>query len=119
MLELVKMSKPGFTLTTEDISVVEEILESFVCTMCKSVEYEDLRFYDELINLKENLYKREENILYLPPENKHTLEVVQNLIVGELLSTACGLEFWFTEPEIDYYEEYKKLKKEGCFELSS
>ena len=67
---LIKISEPGFDLRTEHIGIVRNVLNLYVCSMCRRNEG---TFYDSF----------PENFDELPTEEQ----------VEVLLSTDCGCEF--------------------------
>lgn len=71
---LIKISAPGFDLRTEDIKVVRDILNLYICSMCRRNEG---TWYDRF------------------PENFDELATEEQ--VGILLSTDCGAEFSLEE----------------------
>lgn len=71
---LIKLSEPGFDLRTEHIEHVRNVLNLYVCTMCR--------------NNHGTVYDRF-------PENFDELTTTEQ--VGVLLSTDCGAEFSLEE----------------------
>lgn len=71
---LIKLSEPGFDLRTEHIQHVRNVLNLYVCSMCRRNEG---TFYDRF------------------PQNFDELTVEEQVQV--LLSTDCGCEFSLEE----------------------
>ena len=131
---LTKLSSPGFTLETEHISVIENILQNEVCAMCKvhdenicDYEQEGLtvnsNFYEGLLLNREKLYIKDEKnkVKILPKENEEKLDTINGLIVESLLNTSCGAEYWLEIKRDDMTadeakEEYFKQQKEDIEE---
>ena len=67
---LIKISEPGFDLRTEHIGIVRNVLNLYVCSMCRRNEG---THYDSF------------------PENFEELSVTEQVDV--LLATDCGAEF--------------------------
>jgi len=111
-----KLSTPSFTLYSNNISVMVNMMEKAVCNMCKenTNEYESMEFYYELKKYKENLYtKLDKNTIVLKKENEDKMDIINRLICGELLSTSCGAEYWLDIASDDiskdiYPEQLKK-----------
>ena len=75
---LIKLSSPDFDLNTEHIHIVRDVLNMYVCDLCK-VYHEDEP--DEW------------------PENYEDLPVEEQ--VYDLLATSCGAEFMLEENHVE------------------
>ena len=77
MYNLIKLSSPGFDLHTEHLEVVRDILDTYVCGMCKKN------------------HSRPDDFNF--PSNYRELFIEQQ--VDALLGTDCGCEFMLEENE--------------------
>jgi len=120
--ELSKMSRPGFTLTSDHISVITEILDNGVCDDCKAGEnpIKEMSFYNELITKRNSLYTKHKGFITIKKDGQPELDAINRMLCNELLGTSCGAEYWFNMGAGDGNEEYfallgkdiKKFKKE-------
>ncbi len=92
---LSKYSKPGFELSTDSISIVSNILDTGVCSMCKENEmgHTDMNFYDELHESRNKLYIQHDGFRAQRENSNNILESIDMLLVNELLGTSCGAEY--------------------------
>lgn len=103
--KLTKLSVVGFELTTSDISVIYDELNSFVCSSCKIKQCEAKDYCQE--NPVEE-FEQEYFIENAFPDNYDSLPTLEK--VEWLMSTACGCELNFEE--FESYHDYMVGKME-------
>jgi hypothetical protein len=96
--KLIKLSSKGFELTTTDINMIFDMLDSYVCTSCK-VRKSEAENYCQNNPMEE--FEQEYFIENAFPDNYDTLPVSDK--VDWLMSTCCGAEFAYYE--FDSYED--------------
>ena len=132
---LTKISRPGFTLTTNYISIIERILDGEICSGCKidsdqSTLIGPKTYYGTLLSNREKLYNSVGyGTVMLREKNERKMEIINGLIVDVLLGTSCGCEYqlelenediatdearaeYMTQRDEDF-DEYNKLIKGG------
>lgn len=96
MYELIKLSDPGFELKTDDIRIVRNVLDGFICQSCmKTVSELDIKDQDPAeIKYLQNTAK---------PDNYDELNDQEK--VNFMLGTSCGAEFMLDNTDNQEKEE--------------
>jgi hypothetical protein len=93
LYELTKLSTPGFTLTSNDLTPILRTLTDYICPTCKLTEAEVTAASTSYPSIEEF----EQAIYDALPNNYSSLAPIDQ--VDYLLSTPCGAEFTLDKSE--------------------